>query len=151
MTVDMSDYVKKMCKEFPVSLDKKVAGPWTEKLFKIDPKAAKLDPERKGIFHSYVMRAMFVCKRPRQDLLLGVLFFATRTRDPDVSDWTKFVRFMTHLKQTENDVLTLEIDGSEKAKTYMDAAFAVHADMKSQSGSVATLGKGGFKMTCIFL
>ena len=45
-------------------------------------------------------------------------------------------------EETENDVLTLEADNLHTLKWYLDAAFAVHPDMKSHTGSAFTLGKG---------
>eukprot|EP00978_Attheya_sp_CCMP212_P029223 scaffold103282_cov47-Attheya_sp.AAC.1 len=42
----------------------------------------------------------------------------------------------------QNDVATLEADDSQTINWYVDAAFAVHADFKSHTGAVMTLGKG---------
>ena len=39
LKVDMRYYVDTMIKEFPYELRSKVAGPWTEKLLKIDKSA----------------------------------------------------------------------------------------------------------------
>ena len=41
-----------------------------------------------------------------------------------------------------DDVLTLEADDLQTLKWYLDAAFAVHADMRSHTGGMLTLGKG---------
>ena len=49
---------------------------------------------------------------------------------------------MGFLKGTRNDILTLEADDSQILSWYIDAAFAVHPDMKSHTGLVFTLGKG---------
>ena len=46
------------------------------------------------------------------------------------------------LKNTRDDILTLEGDNSQELKWYGDAAFVVHPDMKSHTGVVFTLGKG---------
>ena len=46
------------------------------------------------------------------------------------------------LKNTRDDILTLEGDNSQELKWYVDAAFVVHPDMKSHTGVVFTLGKG---------
>jgi hypothetical protein len=39
-------------------------------------------------------------------------------------------------------VLTLEADNCQTLTWYIDAAFGVHEDMRSQTGSVFTMGKG---------
>jgi hypothetical protein len=49
---------------------------------------------------------------------------------------------MGYLKGTREDVLTLEADNCQTLTWYIDVAFAVHADMKSQTGAVFTMGKG---------
>ena len=49
---------------------------------------------------------------------------------------------MKFLKQTKKDVLTLSADGTGIIKWYVDAAFAVHPDFKSHTGSVMSMGKG---------
>jgi len=49
---------------------------------------------------------------------------------------------MNFLKNTRDDILTLEADNSQELKWYVDAAFAVHPDTKSHTGAVFTLGKG---------
>ena len=51
------------------------------------------------------------------------------------------------LKGTIDDVLTLEVDDTQKLYWYIDVAFAVHPDMKSHSGLTFTLGKGAIIST----
>ena len=52
------------------------------------------------------------------------------------------VRTLGFLKETRDDILTLEADDTQILTWYVDAAFAVHPDMKSHTGMVFTLGKG---------
>jgi hypothetical protein len=49
---------------------------------------------------------------------------------------------MLFLKTTKKDLLVLEADDTQTLKWYIDAAFAVHGDMKSHTGSTFSLGKG---------
>jgi hypothetical protein len=56
-----------MLAEFPYKLQE-VHVPWTEKLFKVDETSKKLDDARRETFHSFVMKAMFLCKRARSDV-----------------------------------------------------------------------------------
>ena len=49
---------------------------------------------------------------------------------------------MGFLKGTVDDVLTLEANDTNTLTWYIDAAFAVHADMKSHTGGIVTMGKG---------
>ena len=49
---------------------------------------------------------------------------------------------MSYLKKTRDDVLTLKCDGKNEVKWWIDAAFAVHPDMRSHTGAIMTLGSG---------
>ena len=85
---------------------------------------------------------MFLSKRSRQDIQTGVVFLATRVREPTKQDWQKLVRLMAFLQETKNDVLTLEADDNQSSEYWIDAAFAVHPDYKSHTGAMLSLGKG---------
>ena len=88
------------------------------------------------------MKIMFVAKRARQDVLPGVAFLATRTRDPTEQDWNKLVRLISWMNKTYEDVSTLEADDKNEEYWHVDAAFAVHEDMRSHTGATFSLGKG---------
>jgi len=49
---------------------------------------------------------------------------------------------MSYLKDMIADVLILEADNSQTVRWYLDAAFAVHKDMKSHTGAIMTMGSG---------
>ena len=123
-------------------MNENTKAPWNDKLFKVNNTTKKLDEKRKYIFHTYVMKAMFLCKRARPNIEPGVSYLSTRTTKPDESDWAKLLRVMGFLKGTKDDVLTLEADDAQTLYWYIDAAFGVHPDMKSHSGLAFTLGKG---------
>ena len=142
LKVDMIYYIERMMKEFQHDVKESTRAPWSDKLFKVSTSAEKLDEERKSEFHTFVMKAMFLCKRARPDILPAVCFLSTRTSEPDESDWNKLLKMMGFLKGTVNDVLTLEADDTQTMSWYIDAAFAVHHDMKSHTGMIFTLGKG---------
>jgi len=97
------------------------------------------------------MKAMFLSKRRRPDVNHAISILSSRVKEPNEGDWKKLLRVMNFLKNTRDYVLTLEADNSQELKWYVDAAFAVHPDMKSHTGAVFTLGKGaiGFNQTKI--
>ena len=88
------------------------------------------------------MKAMFLCKRARPDIDPAIAFLSSRVKEANEGDWTKLLRVLSFLKGSINDVLTLEADDSGELTWYIDAAFGVHKDMKSHTGSVFTMGKG---------
>jgi hypothetical protein len=65
LKVDMREYISSMLDEFPYKLQGNVQVPWSEKLFKVDEWSKKLEDTRRETFHSFVMKAMFLCKRGR--------------------------------------------------------------------------------------
>ena len=142
LKVDMREYLSTMLTDFPYKLQGEVHVPWTEKLFKVDESSPKIDDKRRETFHSFVMKAMFLCKRGRSDVQPGITFLSSRVQEPNECDWTKLVRVLVFLKTTKDDVLTLEADDTQTLTWYVDAAFAVHADMRSHTGSTFSLGKG---------
>jgi hypothetical protein len=141
LKIDMKYYIEGMLEEFPYEVKPK-ATPWTEKLLKVQKDATKLEEARRSIFHTYVMKGMFLCKRARPDIEPAIAFLSSRVKEANEGDWTKLLRVMGFLKGTIPDVLTLEADDTNTLTWYIDAAFAVHADMKSHTGAVFTMGKG---------
>ena len=110
LNLDMTDYITKMVEEFLVELKGTTKCAWTDGLFKTEMNAKKLDKHQAAIFHTFVMKRMFLCKRGRQDILPGIAFLTTRVTKPDENDWKKLVRIMTFLKMTQYDTATLCMD-----------------------------------------
>ena len=142
LKIDMTKYVKGMIDDFPFKLTGVSECPWNENLFKVDPNANVLNNERAAIFHTFVMKGMFLCKRGRQDIQPGIAFLTTRVSKPTENDWKKLIKIMKFLKTTQEVVTTVSMDESNTIKWYIDAAFGVHKDLKSQTGAVMTLGNG---------
>jgi hypothetical protein len=83
------------------------ATPWTEKLLKVNKDAPKLEEGRRKVFHTFVMKCMFLCKKARPDIEQGVAFLSSRVKDANEGDWTKLLRVLGFLKGTINNVLKL--------------------------------------------
>jgi hypothetical protein len=66
----------------------------------------------------------------------------TRVSEPNEDDWKKLIKIMRFLNGTKDSVTMMSIDDSNTIKWYVDAAFAVHKDLKSHTGAVMTLGNG---------
>ena len=93
-------------------------------------------------FHTIVAKLLFLCKQARPDILTGVDFLKTRVGEPDEDDDKKLLRILKYLRGTRDIVLTLESDGIGTVKWWVDAAFAVHHNMKSHMGGVISMGRG---------
>ena len=101
-----------------------------------------MDKPQGEIFHTFVAKNLYLCKRGRPDIQVAVAFLCTRVKSPTQEDWHKLLRLMRYLKGTPDRVLTLGIKGAGIMKWYADAAFAVHPDMKSHTGYNMTWGTG---------
>jgi hypothetical protein len=139
--IDMTDYVKEMIKEFPQELPGKSKSVASENLFKVD-QGKQISKLKAEAFHTFVAKALFLCKRARPDINPAVAFLCTRVQASTSYDWAKLVKMMDFLKKTEDDCLVLAADDSSEMRWSVDAAFAVHPDMKSHTGITMTMGRG---------
>jgi len=94
------------------------------------------------MFHHNTAKLLFLCKRARPDLQTAVAFLCTRVKMPDVDDYKKLCRVMRYLRATKQMPLTLEADSTNVIKWWVDAAYAIHADMRSHTGGAMSMGKG---------
>eukprot|EP00957_Ditylum_brightwellii_P072747 5529268-Ditylum_brightwellii.AAC.1 len=78
LQVDMRYHISAMNNKFPYHLKSATKLPWNEKLFKVDDSNKKLDHKRDALFHSFVMKSMFMAKKGRPDVNPGVSFLTTR-------------------------------------------------------------------------
>lgn len=115
---------------------------WNERSFKVNENTTKLDKERKAIFHTFIMKARFLCKRVRSNIDPAIGFLSSRVKEPDESDLNKLMNVLAFLTVTMTNMLTLEADYLQMLVWYFHIAFAVHPDVKSHTGSVFSLGKG---------
>jgi hypothetical protein len=127
----MTKYVENMINEFPVKLGKKdmAKTPAGDNLFNLGT-GAKLDTKRSEIFHTFVAKGLFLCKRARPDIQQAILVLCTRVKDLNQADWEKLVRDMKYLNGTRDKYLTLSADDLRVVKWYVDASFAVCTELE---------------------
>jgi hypothetical protein len=144
LQVNKTPYVKSMIEEFPDKLSGKTKTPWNENLFKVDPNSKCLQTEQAKMFHTYVMKGMFICKCGHQDIQPAVTFMVTRVTEPNEGDWKKLVKMMKYLKATEDDVPCMSANETGMIKWHVDAAFVIQPQgpEKSHTGATMTLGFG---------
>ena len=140
--IDMIDYIEKMVEDFPEKTTTVVSTPAATHLFEVRDDVKKLDDERAEQFHNLVARGLFVCKRARLDIQTAIAFLTTRVSQPDTDDWKKLSRLINYLHGTKNFVLTLTPGEVNVLKWYVDAAYAVHKDMRSHTSGVLIMGAG---------
>ena len=140
--IDTSEYIKESIEDFPEHVNKTAVTPATRGLFEIDDKSLRLENERDKIFHSIVAKLLYVSHRGRQDIQLPIAFLCTRVSKSTEQDWKKLRRVLEYLNGSIEDTRFVGADDLQKMKTWVDAAYAVHADMRSHTGGAVSFGTG---------
>jgi hypothetical protein len=107
LKIDMKYYIQGMLDKFPFEVKPSQKTRWTEKLFKVEKGAKKLDEEGRSIFHTFIMKAMFLCKNAPPDIDPEISFLSSRLNDSNERGWKKLLRVISFMKGRINNVLTL--------------------------------------------
>ena len=75
-----------------------------------NPQSIPLPKEQAEIFHTFVAKGLFLCKRARPDTQTAISALCTRVKEPTQDDWLKLMRYMRYLNETREDELTLSAD-----------------------------------------
>ena len=139
----MYDYVNEIIASLPKEMIGTAISPAGSHLFKVNTEnATMLDDETKERFHHYTAQLLFLAKRARPDLQTAVAFLCTRVHQPDQDDLNKLTRVLKYLQFTPHLPLILGSDGKGNIYWSVDAAFAVHSDMRGHTGAHMTMGQG---------
>jgi hypothetical protein len=79
-----------------VSGRKRIAKAAPDDLFKVDEDARKLDQARAKAFHNITAKGIYVNKKARPDISLGIAFLITRVKGPDIDDWRKLCHLVEY-------------------------------------------------------
>jgi hypothetical protein len=112
-----------------------------ESLFKVDKSCEKLEQDKAVEFHNLVVKTLYANKRARPDTCTAIALLTTRVQAPDRDDWTKLVHLMRYIRGTRTMPLILSANGSGILKWWVDASFAVHHNMRRNSGGGLSLGQ----------
>ena len=113
-------------------------------LFSVTEDKEPISDELKAIFHTAVAKVLFLANRTRPDVLTAVSFLTKRVLYPTAEDWEKLSRLLSYLEATKDLKQRLGATLPLRIRTYVDASFAVHPDMKSHTGVCISLGTGCF-------
>ena len=140
--VTMKGYVEDMlmCSETPGG----ARTPGTENLFAVRPDMTKVTEAEKGHFHTMVAKLLYLAKRAKPDCLTAVAFLAIRVSRCDRDDLDKLGRLIKYVRATREHGIRLKVgEGGIVVKVLVDAAYRVHADGKSHTGSCIVIGDMG--------
>ena len=148
LKIDMSRYMDETCISFPEKLSGVAKHPWNEIFFSVNEDGKQMMESNSQIFHTTVMKSMFLTKRGRPDILHGVCFLSTCVSKPTRGDWNKLKKIMNFLKYTRNDILISETDNNHGICWFISASFGLYSDCKSHTRACCTIGGG---MICTLL
>ena len=96
--VDMTKYTNKLLKEFRehYKLNGSAETPAGQDLF-ANKGGELLSDEMREIFHTFVAKCLFMCKRSRPDIQPTIVVLAMWVREPTSDDWKKLLRLMLSL------------------------------------------------------
>ena len=125
-----------------------VTSPATRKLREVNPECELLSEDKSDAFHSIVALLLWIMKRARPDLETAISYLCTRVSKSNLDDWGKLRRVIAFIKCTIDDVRIIGAHDLKSIFTWIDAAYAVNADMRSQTGGAMSMGLGVLHAKC---
>jgi Reverse transcriptase (RNA-dependent DNA polymerase) len=141
--ITMKQYLEEALAECGMHIKRAAATPARKCLFDVDETSPPLEKAESETFHSVTAKLLYVSTRARIDLLLAIAFLSTRVSKSTKQDRAKLQRVLEYIKSTLDFEYTIGADDIGRMRTWVDAAFAVHPDMKSHTGGVISFGTGG--------
>jgi hypothetical protein len=109
VTVDMPYYLKKVLEGYDsLSL---CSMPRKKTLFAVDDMADSLAEAEQKVFHTALVRLLYLSKRARPDIMMVVAFLCTRVTRTMTEDRQKRERILGYLKKMEDYMLQLKLRG----------------------------------------
>ncbi|GAX20129.1 hypothetical protein FisN_17Lu131 [Fistulifera solaris] len=143
VVVQMRDYLQESIDESKLGITQEATTPAKSNLFDIDEASPALEGDEFDVFRSVVAKLLYIAVRARMDILLPVSFLCTRVTKSTKQDQNKLKRVLEYVKGTLELTYTMGADSLNKMRSWVDAAFAVHPDMKSHTGGITSFGRGG--------
>ena len=87
-------------------------------------------------------KILYLVKRARPDIETLVSFLTMRVTKSDTDDWKKLNRGLTFVKNTIKDKRIIGAKKLTDLYTWIDAAYAVHNNMRGYTGGAISMGYG---------
>ena len=85
--------------------------------------------QRREVFHSMVMKGLFIAKRSRPDILPTTTILSGRVTETNETDWKLLKQLVKYLHATKELHLVIDMCDFKSPQWYIDAAFGVHPDL----------------------
>ena len=90
--IDMIDYITDVLRDAPQDMDGTAITLATNNLFQINETSPSLNPDNDEIFHHFITKLLFLCKRDRPDIQTAITYLCTRVQNPNDDVWMKLTR-----------------------------------------------------------
>ena len=118
--------------------------PGIEKMLEVDESSIPLTEAERKVFTSVVMKALYIAKHVRGDILVAVSFLSRRMTKATKEDQSKLEHLVQYISGTPDHCLLLKPGDSLKITAYCDAAYSNWGpDEKSTSGCAIYIGDCG--------
>jgi hypothetical protein len=138
-------YCRKLVADNASLIDREHNIPCNKDLFVEIDDAQEVEKKLKETFHSVVASLLYIAMRVRLDILLPVVYLATRVHDTKMNDVAKLRRVLGYLKRYPERYMVLKVEDPTALviRAYADASYGVYSKgRKSQTGIYITLGIG---------
>ena len=143
VTFLQKDHLLEVIATFGEDVSIPVTSTAKKNLFSVNENNKLLDERKSDTIHSTTQKLLFVAKRSRPDIQPTLSFLCTRVQKSNVTDWEKLKRLLQFINDTIDERLTPSADeGLTFMKTWVDASYAVHPNMRGHTGGCLTLGRG---------
>ena len=141
--ITMKDCLTEAIAESGLDISKPASTPASKALFDVDEAAEPLGKKEREVFHSVSAKLLYVSLRARVDLLLPIAFLCTRVAKCTKEDQAKLKRVLEYIHGSLDLEYTIGADDLGRFRTWVDASYAVHPDMRSHTGGAISFGRGG--------
>ena len=118
-------------------------SPATDGLFDIREMPAVTE-ERRAKFHSLVAKILYLAKRTKPECLTAISFLATRVTRCTEDDEEKLERLVRYIRHSQSRGIVLAPGNMGIiVRMFVDAAYGVHQDRTSHTGSCIVIGDRG--------
>ena len=141
--IEMKQQLLETLDAFEGKVETDVVSPAAKHIFDTREDAIKLDKQKaKNNFHHVTAKLLHLMKRARPDIEIPIVFLCTRVKSPDEDDWKKLQRVLCWIKCTIDETRFIGADDLKRLYKWVDAAYAVHPNMRSHTGGSMSMGTG---------
>ena len=126
---------------------KKTTSPYNHDLHRVDEESPLLNEDESKYFHSMTAKLLYIARMIRLEVGVGAAFLTTRVTKATAEDKDKLHKIIRYLSQSHTEGhkgFRITPGTNFQAEAYIDAAYGVNPDAKSQTGCSMGIGGKGF-------